>query len=194
VNGFILTPVRLPGPGVTALGGWGMPAIPWGPDHHRAFAGRFGHDVLIAAVTEDLPCQENRVTLDPEVTDSSGVPAARVTWTAHPQDRDLITFGMARAREVFEAAGATEIYEFGTYDLPLGYHLLGSARMGMDPRNSVINKWHQTWEIPNLFLCDGSSFVTGGCTHPTSTIGALATRLADRLVSEGPKMFDESRA
>jgi len=62
-------------------------------------------------------------------------------------------------------------------------HLLGTCRMGNDPKTSVINADHRTHDVPNLFLCDGSSFVTSGRGQPTMTIQALAFRAADRIAA-----------
>jgi choline dehydrogenase-like flavoprotein len=63
------------------------------------------------------------------------------------------------------------------------WHMLGTCRMGHDPSTSVTDRDHQVWDVPNLYVCDGSSFVTGGSVNPTSTIGALALRCADRIVA-----------
>ncbi|HET7374739.1 MAG TPA: GMC oxidoreductase, partial [Gemmatimonadaceae bacterium] len=62
-----------------------------------------------------------------------------------------------------------------------GVHLLGTARMGNDPRDSVVDRYHRAHDVPNLFICDGSSFVTSGRGQPTMTIQALAYRAADHI-------------
>jgi choline dehydrogenase-like flavoprotein len=69
----------------------------------------------------------------------------------------------------------------GVLEQPCGFHLMGTARMGSDPRSSVVNKWHRSWDHPNLFVCDGSSMVTSFPVTPTATIGAMALRLADHM-------------
>ena len=70
-----------------------------------------------------------------------------------------------------------DYYEDGIYRTP-AWHMLGTCRMGSDPEHSVVNKWHQSWEVPNLYVVDGSSFATGGVVNPTSTVCALALRAA----------------
>ncbi len=85
------------------------------------------------------------------------------------------------AREVLEASGAPEVY---SNPLVGGAHLMGTARMGTDPRRSVLNAWNQAHDVKNLFIVDGSSFTTSAAANPTSTIGALALRSADGIYWE----------
>jgi choline dehydrogenase-like flavoprotein len=80
-----------------------------------------------------------------------------------------------------EAAGAQKVWRDAVEDNESGVHLLGTARMGDDRATSVIDKYHRTHDVPNLFLCDGSSFVTSGRGQPTMTIQALAFRAADHI-------------
>ncbi|WP_198344180.1 GMC family oxidoreductase [Mycobacterium dioxanotrophicus] len=193
VNGFTALVVRAPGAGVAANGYWTREPVPWGPDHHKEFARLFGHHAWIIVMAEELPSPTNRVTLDPELTDSTGMPAPKVEYRVHPNDRKLVEFGIARSREVMTAAGAYDVTDSGLLDPPPGYHLLGTARMGTDPADSVTNRWHQAWDIPNLFICDGSSMPTSAGVNPTPTIGAMAVRLADFLVREGNSLLGGDR-
>jgi len=87
--------------------------------------------------------------------------------------------GVQTARELLQAAGATDIQEGEPY--PWTSHFMGTVRMGTDPKHSVVNAWHQAHDVPNLFVVDGSSFVTSGAVGPTPTIGALALRCADGI-------------
>src|SRR5439155_14822956 len=80
VRGYMLQVVRQSGPVNTALGGLTGVRVPWGQDHHRAFAERDGHLISLGVMGEDLPEEHNRVTLDPVLTDSDGVPAPKVRY------------------------------------------------------------------------------------------------------------------
>jgi len=81
-----------------------------------------------------------------------------------------------------EAAGAEKIWNSPIRESNGSVHLLGTARMGNDPRESVIDKHHRAHDVPNLFICDGSSLVTSTRGQPTMTIQALAFRAADQII------------
>ena len=83
--------------------------------------------------------------------------------------------------EILHAAGAQKVWREAVTEQDSGVHLLGTARMGDDPATSVVDKFHRTHDVANLFLCDGSSFVTSGRGQPTMTIQALAFRAADHM-------------
>jgi len=104
-----------------------------------------------------------------------------VTYKDHPDDMATAKFFQDRSYEIVEAAGAKKIWRDAISENTGGVHLLGTARMGNDPSTSVIDKYHRTHDVPNLFLCDGSSFVTSGRGQPTMTIQALAFRAGDYI-------------
>jgi choline dehydrogenase-like flavoprotein len=140
---------------------------------------QFPHTMFVAAIGEDLPDAANRVELDDKLTDSSGIPAPRVTYSFSDNTRKLLEHGARMAREVLGSAGASEIHDEKPY--PWTSHFMGTARMGTDPKTSVVTAWNQAHDVANLFVVDGSSFVTGGAVGPTHTIGALALRCADGI-------------
>ena len=123
--------------------------------------------------------EANRVELDPEVKDSSAIPAPRVVYTYSTNSLRMLDHAAGTARLALEAAGAVEILDSGV--IQPAFHLLGTARMGTDPKRSVVNAWHQAHDLKNLFIVDGSSFTTSAAVNPTSTIGALALRCADGI-------------
>jgi choline dehydrogenase-like flavoprotein len=153
----------------------------WGSDHHRRVRERFGHCLSWGIFGEDLPDERNRVELDPELTDSSGLPGAKVVYSTSENSRRLLDFHVERARESLEEAGARSV-EHLTLMRGAGWHLLGTARMGTDPATSVVDPWGKTHDVDNLYVVDGSVFVTSGGVNPTNTISSLALRFADGLV------------
>ncbi|MBT6912819.1 MAG: GMC family oxidoreductase, partial [Rhodospirillaceae bacterium] len=189
VRGYNMQIVRGSGPLTTAMQGHASGTIPWGPGHHEAFRKRFDHVASIANLCEDLPEECNTVTLDPELTDSNGIPAPKITYRVSENSRKMLAHGLARGREVMEAAGATEIIETELVR-PAGWHLLGTARMGNDPKTSVVNAWGRSHDVKNLFIVDGSIFVTSGGVNPTSTIQALALYIADTMKKNLANLFD----
>ncbi|MDP6377421.1 MAG: GMC family oxidoreductase [Pseudomonadales bacterium] len=189
VRGYNMQITRGPGPLATALGGFASGTIPWGPGHHEAFRKRFDHIASIGVLCEDLPEEHNCVTLDPELVDSDGIPAPRIQYQLSENSTRMLEYGLARAEEVMEAAGATEIYNGGLIQVS-GWHLLGTARMGNDPATSVVNSWGRSHDVKNLFIVDGSVFVTAGGVNPTSTIQALALYVADTMKKNLANLFD----
>jgi choline dehydrogenase-like flavoprotein len=96
---------------------------------------------------------------------------------------------VARAAEILREAGATDIGTL-TPTPNSGWHLLGTARMGTDPERSVVNEWGRSHDVRNLFIVDGSIFVTSGGVNPTSTIQALALYVADQMKRRLATLFD----
>lgn len=183
VRGYGLQLGRSSGPVNTALGGFLARRLPWGAAHHRRFAERFSHMAYLAICGEDLPEDHNAVTLDPELMDTHGIPAAHVHYRLSENSEKMLAHGVARATEVLEAAGASEVLVANPLR-PAGWHLLGTCRMGDDPSDSVADRWGRTHDVANLFIVDGSIFVTSAAVNPTSTIQALALRTADYLQRE----------
>ena len=178
VRGYSFQIVRSSGPAHTAMGGVGGHLVPWGQDHHRVFSERFGKTITLATICDDLPEPHNEVSLDPNLSDSDGIPAPKVTYTLGENSRRMMEHGAARATEVLEAAGAREVLVNPLLG-PGGWHLMGTARMGRDSGNSVVDAAGMSHDVKNLFIIDGSVFVTGGAVNPTSTIQALALYIAD---------------
>ena len=189
VRGYTLQTVRSVAPALTAMGAMTGGPLPWGADHRREFERIFGRTISMNAICEDLPEIENRVELDPELVDGDGIPAPRVIYRLGENSSKMIEHGVARAREVMDAAGATETIA----DYPArntGWHLLGTARMGRDPETSVVNSWGRCHDVPNLFIVDGSVFVTSGGVNPCSTIQALALYIGDQIKKNLGNLFD----
>ena len=186
VNGFTIHITRLNGAGYQANGSHSGNVAPWGADHHAWVRRHFGHGFCMLLVGDDLPLPENRVTLSETVTDSDGIPAPKITYGLGQNDRRMMDYAIERAKEL---AGVVEAFDLKVNDFtrpgvgynPPAWHLLGTCRMGNDPETSVVNPWGQSWEVPNLYLMDGSVLPTGAAVNPTSTIGALALRAASHL-------------
>jgi choline dehydrogenase-like flavoprotein len=152
----------------------------WGAEY-KARLDAFSRSMMTAGHCTSLAQETNSVSIDPELKDAWGVPAIRVTYKDHPDDLAIAKFLQDRSLEIMQAAGAQKTWR-GVQRLARGgVHLLGTCRMGNDPAGSVVDKYHRTHDVRNLFLCDGSSFVTSGRGQPTMTIQALAFRAADYI-------------
>lgn len=134
-----------------------------------------------------LPVESNTITLDPDLKDAWGLPAIRVTYQNHPETMKTVQFMQDREMDLLEAAGAQKSWRMPAGDGDFSVHLLGTCRMGKDPKKSVVNSDHRTHDVPNLFICDGSSLVTSGRNQPTATIQALAFRAGERITDLAKK-------
>ncbi len=158
---------------MTAKGAWG-----WGL--RRAMMD-YNHWAAFGLLGEILPWDDNRVELA-DAYDHYGLRVAKVTFGLKDNDKKLIEFGKNKVMEVMQAAGADEVVQESRYA-----HLIGGARMGSDPRTSVVDKFGRTHDIPNLFCCDGSIFPTQGSANPGLSIQSMAARIADYLISEAQR-------
>ena len=158
------------------------PDVPrWGAEYKKYLAHAFTRHMVAAAAGTSVPLETNTITLDPTHKDPLGRPALRMTYHDHPDDLKLQAFLQDRAVQILEAAGARKVWREPVEPSNVQAHLLGTCRMGNDPKTSVVDRFHRTHEVKNLFICDGSSFVTSGRGQPTMTIQALAFRAAEHI-------------
>jgi choline dehydrogenase-like flavoprotein len=189
VRGYTYEIIRGRGPLVTAVSGLTTGVVPWGENFHTEFGKRFGHTCGMVAICEDLPDWNNRVTLDDTLTDSDGIAAPKLDYTLSENSQRMLQHAIDRGTEVLKAAGATEIESEAPWR-PAGWHNMGTARMGNDPETSVVNSWGRAHDVRNLFIIDGSIFVTSAGVNPTSTIQALALYIADSMKKNLANLFD----
>jgi choline dehydrogenase-like flavoprotein len=136
----------------------------------------YNHQVGLKIVGECMPQERNRVTLAEE-RDQYGLPIARVTYSYCDNDKRLIKHALGFMRLALEATRARDIWDQKVDTA----HLNGTARMGFDRETSVVDADCRSWDVPNLWICDGSVFPTVGGVNPSLTIQAIACRTADRI-------------
>jgi choline dehydrogenase-like flavoprotein len=138
---------------------------------------------------EVLPYADNQVKLNPEVKDVHGLPTLDIHCLHRENEKIMRRDFIDQAKEMLEAAGGKNVQEFNGVDHPgFGIHEMGTARMGRDPRTSVLNKWNQTHDIPNLFLTDGACMTSASCVNPSVTYMALTARAVDYAVGQLKRM------
>ncbi len=154
--------------------------VPW-----RSGRGRLVWEMRLKGFGECLPRRENYVELDPCVVDAWGVPVLRIHCT-HGENESAMLDDMVRtAAEILEAAGAVNIRPIRQATPPgLAVHEMGTARMGRDPRTSVLNGWNQSHDVPNLFVTDGACMTSSACQNPSITYMALTARACASAVRQ----------
>lgn len=135
--------------------------------------------VFISGFGEMLPNPENRVTLNTGQTDKWGIPTVNISCTHGENERKMAKQVIADGKAMLEAVGAMIVASGEEPGIPgLGIHEMGTARMGRDPKTSVLNAYNQAHDVPNLFITDGSAMASSGCQNPSLTYMALSARAA----------------
>ena len=157
----------------------------FGGQFKKAVRDHAGAFISMGAFGEVLARYESYVDLDPETKDAWGIPVLRFHYQFSDNERKMAEDMVATGREMLEAAGI-EVVGQDKQILTEGWsiHELGTARMGTDPKTSVLNQFQQSHDVRNLFVVDGSSHVSASCQNPTWTIMALAWRSCDHLADE----------
>jgi choline dehydrogenase-like flavoprotein len=156
---------------------WGKPL--------REYLGKFPYIGGMISIGEDLPVASNRVDIDPDHRDAAGIPLPRITHKRHANDLAMARYFEQRQIDIALAGGAKKAWatDYSKYSTESG-HIMGTCRMGNDPKTSVLNRWCRTHDIENLWVVDGSFFPTSGGYNPTLTIFANAYRVADYFIRQ----------
>lgn len=134
---------------------------------------------------EILPYHENKATLDKNKKDKWGLNVLAIDAEWKENERKMRIDMKNDAMEMLEAAGVKNVKGFdGDGTMGRGIHEMGTARMGLDPKTSVLNKWNQVWDAPNVYVTDGSFMTSANCVNPSLTYMAMTARAADHAVSE----------
>jgi len=140
----------------------------------------------LGAFIEMLPNRSNRVELDPNVRDAWGIPALKIHCVYGDNEKTMWKDAQYQLAEMLEAAGCKDVAHDGWEHSPpgLAIHEVGTARMGSDPKSSVLDKNCRAWEVPNLYVSDGASWPTVACQNPTLTMMANAVRISEAMIAE----------
>src|SRR5947209_7309317 len=173
------------GAGTTMVPGTAFDEPGFGEEYKKRVRDYAGALFSIRAFGEVLPRYENSVGIDPELKDAWGVPVLKFDYRFGDNERKMAQDMYETGREMFKAAGF-EITSSSKTPLCEGWsiHELGTARMGNDPKTSVLNQFEQSHDVKNLFVVDGSAFVNASAQNPTWTIMALCWRSCDYLADQ----------
>jgi choline dehydrogenase-like flavoprotein len=137
------------------------------------------------AFGETLPYHENKISLDKNKKDKWGLPVLAIDAEIKDNEKKMRKDMMEDAKEMLEVAGVKNVNTFDNdYAMGMGIHEMGTARMGRDPKTSVLNEWNQVWDAPNVYVTDGACMTSAACVNPSLTYMALTARAVDHAVSE----------
>lgn len=143
----------------------------------------------ITAFGEMLPYHENKIVLDKSTKDKWGLPVLSMDCEIKDNERKMRKDMAQDAVDMLEAAGLKDVHAFDNDYYPgMGIHEMGTARMGRDPKTSVLNEWNQVWDAKNVFVTDGAAMTSASCVNPSLTYMALTARACDYAVKELKKM------
>jgi choline dehydrogenase-like flavoprotein len=137
------------------------------------------------AFGEMLPAHQNVISLDTTKKDKWGLPVIKIDCATGENERLMRRDMVNDMAEMLEACGVKQVERFDNGYFPgMGIHEMGTARMGRDPKTSVLNSHNQVWDAPNVFVTDGSCMTSAACQNPSLTYMALTARAADFAVAE----------
>src|SRR5437868_5012706 len=153
----------------------------WGKAHKEFQRRYFYRFIHLGSNCQAMPQEKNSVDLDPKVRDAWGMPVARITHCYSTIDYQIANFVMDKEEQLLKEAGAIKTWRGGNAKGGVGDHQNGTCRMGNNPKDSVVNSYCQSHDADNLFVTDGSVFVTDAGFNPSLTIQAIAFRAADYI-------------
>jgi choline dehydrogenase-like flavoprotein len=167
--------------------GWGreIAELTIGGDFKDALCEPGGWSIGMTAFGEMLPYHENRIYLDKEKKDKWGLPVLAMDVEIKENEKKMRKDMMEDAKEMLEIAGVKNVSTYDSGYFPgMGIHEMGTARMGKDPKTSVLNGHNQVWDCMNVFVTDGSCMASAACQNPSLTYMALTAIAADFAVGE----------
>jgi len=155
---------------------------------YKAAVVRGTYGISLGAFGESLGRWDNFCEIDPNLNDAWGIPALKIQMTHGENEAAMMEDAAVAAAEMLEAAGAQNIRITSRVEMPgMAIHEVGTARMGNDPKKSVLNAYNQTHDVKNVFVTDGACYVSSACQNPTLTMMAITVRACDHLVDRFKK-------
>lgn len=161
---------------------WGDNQDLWGANFNETVRERLNHSATWGIIAEDLPEEHNRVELSSSLVDEHGLPSVKVHYETSENSRRLLAFHVERAKESFLEAGAKKV-TVAPHIRNTGWHLLGTAKMGVSAEDSVVDHSGRAHTVSNLYIVDGSTWPTSAGVNPTATVVAMALRTAELIIS-----------
>ncbi|MFL5789557.1 MAG: GMC oxidoreductase [Flavisolibacter sp.] len=139
----------------------------------------------LTGMGECLPYYENKITLSKDKKDKWGIPQVEIDCEYKQNETNMLKDILASGHDMFEKAGFKNIYGYDNKEAPgLGIHEMGTARMGKDPKTSILNGYNQVWDVRNVYVSDGACMASNACQNPSITYMALTARAANHAIDE----------
>ncbi len=180
-RGYTMQVLRGSGPLETANSLLKFKKLSKGKKFHESFFNKYGKNIPIAIICEDLPEIHNSVELDTEHLDSSGMPGVKINYKLSDNSKRMLSHGINNAKKVLKEAGAKSILGFGPVS-NTGWHIMGTAKMGSKKTDSVVDKFGKAHDFNNLVIVDSSIFPTSSAVNPVSTIQALSLKITSEII------------
>lgn len=176
--------------GEAGRAGWNreIPEAQWGEAFKEALTEPGNWNMSIVSFGEVLPYHENKISLNKEIKDKWGLPTLSIDIELKENELKMEVDSLNDAKEMLENAGLKNVEGFVRRKIIGATHEMGSARMGHNPKTSVLNKWNQVWDAPNVFVTDGSFMTSASCVNPSLTYMAFTARAVDYAVNEMKKL------
>lgn len=166
--------------------GWGSQGnVPFGEEFKEKNSLPGDWTVFMMMQGETIPIESNEVTLDSSEQDKWGIPLLKINVDYTENDEKLLADFLVQGSEMLEKADCKNIRSWDTKQAPgLDIHEMGGARMGKDPKTSILNGWNQIHSCPNVFVTDGAAMTSTGTQNPSITYMALTARAVDHAINE----------
>lgn len=181
--GYTMHALRGTGPVEAATSAYQKRRLQFGDSFFEDFFDYYKKQMTISIICEDTPKETNRVELSKSKFDQHGMPGIKVKYTLDGNTKKMMTHGMSKAKEVLIEAGAKKVYAHGPVR-NTGWHIMGTAKMGNDPKSSVVDKNGKAHDLDGLYIVDSSCFVTSSCVNPANTIQSLALYISEKISLE----------
>ena len=179
-RGFTIQALKGSGQIETVINGINRRSYKIGNNINDYLSEHFNKTIGLGLIVEDLPEESNQIKLSDELYDSSGYKSIEVTYKVSENSKKIMNFALKKGIELMNNAGAEKVYSAGPVK-NTGWHILGTTKMGDDPKNSVVNKFGESHDINNLYIFDGSVFPTSSSVNPANTIQSLSLFFSEKL-------------
>jgi len=179
-RGYTIQVLRGAAPLETAISLNKFKELNFGKKFHDNFFENYGHKISLAIICEDLPEKQNYISLDRNSRDSNGIPGVKINYKLSENSKHMLSDGLKKGKMLMKKAQAINIKAFGPVK-HTGWHIMGTAKMGLDKKTSVVNEFGQSHDVKNLVILDSSIFTTSSAVNPVATITALALKISDNI-------------